>query len=86
MASGTNAKGRATGNRRRASPKKGELVERLAKTLAKLSKDELEELVRKVDAGDVNFAELAQPAQLEDGGRLPFGFQVKLRAERERSR
>ncbi len=61
-------------------------MERLAKTLAKLSKDELKELVRKVDAGDVNFAKLAQPPQIEDGARLPFGFQAKLRAERKPSR
>ncbi len=67
----------------RPSPKKADLVEQISKALSKLGKDELTELVRKLESGELDLAELARPAPGSDGGPLRFGFQTRLREQRQ---
>ena len=67
--------------------KKDVLVERLARRLARLTRDELEALMEAVEGGAVDFQELARDAvraaAAEDGP--PFGFQRRLQSEWSRS-
>ena len=62
-----------------AGPTKAELVERLTKALSRLTKDQLTELVRKLDEGELDLAKLGRPAPGSEGGPLRFGFQERLR-------
>ncbi|MBD0330254.1 MAG: hypothetical protein ICV64_09140 [Thermoleophilia bacterium] len=81
MATGGKTEKRAAGEaqQRSSGPKKAELVERITKALSRLNKDELTELVRKLDEGELDLAKLARPAPGTDGGPLRFGFQERLR-------
>ena len=72
--------------------KKEEIVDQLARRLARLPKDELQSLADAVESGAVDFEALARDAgraaEAEDGP--PFGFQRRLqstwrRASRGRS-
>jgi hypothetical protein len=63
-------------------PKKDELVDGLARKLARLSKDDLAALTDAVERGTVDFEQLARDAvsaaAAENGP--PFGFQRRLRS------
>ncbi len=68
--------------------KKEELVDRLARRLARLPKDELQSLADAVERKTVDFAALARDASraaaAEDGP--PFGFQRRLQSAWRRKR